>query len=194
MKASIVISLAASILTACASTEDSRYKDTHNLETPPDVAVEKLTPEQQKVNELDAPKRRRHKGLGADVYKDEGFEQALKIKRSFDESWSLLGHAIQQNDLKVPDQDRSKGVYYVIYNGNGLLTGAVSFFKDDKSQTTYLLKVEATGDETSVVASLASKDEQTDTDRKNEKKLDEDNSAKLVDLLYDTLHDDVKDE
>jgi hypothetical protein len=194
MKANIVIALAASILTACTSTEDSRYKDTHNLETPPEVVIEKPMAEQQKVNELDAPKHRRHKGLGTDVYKDESSGQALKIKRSFDESWSLLGHAIQQNDIRVPDHDRSKGVYYVIYNGSGFLTDAVSFFKDNKSQATYLLKVEPTGDETSVVVSLASKDEQTDADRKNVDKLDEDNSAKLVNLLYETLHDDVKDE
>jgi uncharacterized lipoprotein len=193
LRSAITILLAFSLLSACAST-DSRYKDNGNLERPPAVATDKQSPEQLEASERAAPKRRHGKGLKSDVYKVEGSPLELKIKRPYDEAWILLHHAIQHNELKVTDQDRSRGFYYVAYNGSGFFSNATSLFDNDKNQTIYLLKVVGSGDETSVVVSLASKDEQTNSASTKNNNTTEDASAKLVDLLYDTLHDDVKDE
>ncbi|MSS75790.1 MAG: outer membrane protein assembly factor BamC [Methyloglobulus sp.] len=183
-------------LSACGTTDSGRYKDNANLERPPELPINKQTAEQVAANEVEAPIIRRHgKGLKSDIYRAEGASSEFKIKRSFDEAWSILNRAIQHNDLKVTDQDRSKGFYYVAYN-TGFFGKASSYFGDERNQPTYLLKVEAQGEETSVTASLASKDEQTDSENPKNAgdETSQDQSPKLIELLYDTLRDDLKDE
>ncbi len=180
-------------LTACAA-NDERYQDNASLERPPDLPAGSQMAEQAANAETDVPKLRRRKGLASDIYKVEGTGTEMKIKRSFDEAWSLLGQAIQLKDLKIPDQDRSKGNYYVYYDG-GSLFGNYSLFKPG-NDSTYLLKVESQGEETKITASFATKEEQAGQDSvmaKNEER-PEDLSPQLLELLYDTLHDDVKDD
>jgi uncharacterized lipoprotein len=183
-------------LVGCA-TEDSRYKDNANLERPPEIPIDKQAAGQNAANEIEQPVRRRHgKGLKSDVYIPEGSHSELKIKRSFDESWSLLNQVIQNNELKITDQDRSKGALYVSYDGGGLLSGASSFFGTGNKRT-YLLMVEPQNEETRLTVSLAGKNEDTDSGNLKDgiaNKPAEDNSAKLLELIYDTLHDSVKDE
>lgn len=182
------------LLPACGTTSDSRYKDNASLESPPEVPLDKQAAEQRAANELEKPIRRHRKGLSSDVYKIEGSTAELGIKRGYDESWSLLGQAILLKDLKVADQDRSKGTYYVVYDG-GSIFGGYSPFSDD-AKSTYLLRVESQGDETKVIVSFANKEEQTDSVKINNGDPDkpEDLSERLSDLLYGTLHDDVKDD
>lgn len=183
------------VLVACAS-DDSRYRDNANLERPPEMPIDKQAAEQIAANELEAPVRRRGKGLKSDVYKVDGSPNEFTIKRTFDEAWSLLNQAIQHNELKVPDQDRSKGLYYVAYDGGNFLSNATSFF-DSGSKPTYLLQVKTQGEETKVIVSFASKNEEADTGSAKDGFADsslEDKSAGLLELLYDTLHDTVKDD
>jgi uncharacterized lipoprotein len=197
MRSTVIILLVSLLLLACGTTDNSRYKDNANLERPPELPVNKQTDEQAAVNELETPVRRHGKGLKSDVYTTEGSPLELKIKRSFDEAWSLLSRAIEHNDLKVPDQDRSKGLYYVAYDGSGLFGSAASLLGGEKNQPTYMLKVEPQGEETQVTVSFASKDEQNDADSLKDGvagSSSEDQSAKLLELLYDTLHDDIKNE
>jgi uncharacterized lipoprotein len=186
----------AALMVGCAS-ENSRYKDNANLERPPEVPVDKQAAQQQAINVTDAPIRRHGKGLKSDVFRVEGSPSELKIKRSFDEAWSLLNQAIQHNELKINDQDRSKGAYYVAY-GSGDLFGLSSLFpKNSIDQPTYLLKLEPADQETTVTVSLANTHEQSDTGKLKDGVTDdatEDKSEKLLELLYDTLHDTVKDE
>jgi uncharacterized lipoprotein len=181
---------------ACAS-DNARYQDNANLERPPEVPIDKQAAEQIAANEIDPPIRRHGKGLKSDVYKPEDPTTELRIKRNFDESWSLLGRAILHNELKVADEDRSKGAYYIAYDGGGLLNSATSFFADKKDKTTYLVLVEPEGEETKVTVSLASKDEQTGTKHNKDGGSDDssvDKSASLSELLFDTLHDVVKED
>jgi uncharacterized lipoprotein len=195
IRTTISILLLAVLLSACGTTDSSRYKDNANLERPPELPIDKQGAEQVAANKLEAPVRRHGKGLKSDIYRVDGAPSEFKIKRSFDEVWGILNRAIQHNDLKVTDQDRSKGFYYVAYD-SGFFGKASSFFDDEqKNQPTYLLKVEAQGGETSVIASLASKDDQTNSaNPKNGGDTSQDQSPKLIELLYDTLHDDLKDE
>jgi uncharacterized lipoprotein len=198
----IAIVLASLLLLACSS-NSSRYKDNASLERPPEMpkTTGNQTPEQVASEEIAAPIRHRGKGLKSDVYKTDGSPRQFTIKRGFDESWSLLSLAIQHNDLKLADQDRSKGYYYITYNGNGFFGKAASYFNDEYDKSTYLLKVEPEAEETKVTASLANKDEQNPPKRDGEETPDDkplpvvsDKSENLIELLYDTLHDDLKDE
>ncbi len=192
----IILTLVSIALVSCTG-DNARYQDNANLEKPPELPIDKQGAEQIAANELAAPVRRHGKGIKSDVYKVEGSSMELKVKRSFDETWSLLNRAIQHNDLKIPDQDRSKGLYYVAYGGSGLFSSAESFLGGDKNQPTYMLKVEAQGEETQVTVSFASKDEQNDAGSLKQgvaESSSEDQSAKLLELLFDTLHDDIKDE
>lgn len=186
--------LAVLLLSACGTTKDSRYRDNARLERPPEIPVDQQAAEQRAVNELEPQKRRHKKGLGSDIYKVEGSSRELGIKRGYDESWSLLGRAILLKDLKVADQDRSKGTYYVVYDGGSIFGGYSPF--SDESKSTYLLKVDSQGDETKVAVSFANKEDQTDSIKINSNDPDrpEDLSERLSDLLYETLHDDVKDD
>jgi uncharacterized lipoprotein len=196
MSKALAILLLDLLLSACSTMDTGRYKDNANLERPPEMPINKQPTEQLAAEEVEAPIIRRHgKGLKSDIYRVDGASSEFKIKRSFDEVWSVLNRAIQHNDLKLTDQDRSKGFYYVAYN-DGFFGKASSYFGDDRNQPTYLLKVEAQGEETSVTASLANKDEQTDLANPNNSgdEDSQDQSAKLMELLYDTLHDDIKDE
>lgn len=194
MKERLLVLMVVMLVAACSSTGDSRYKNNVNLERPPEIPIDQQAAEQRAANELEPSKRRHRKGLGSDVYKAEGSPTQLSIKRGYDESWSLLGHAILQKELKVADQDRSKGTYYVVYDGGSIFGGYSPF--SDEAKSTYQLKVESQGDETKITVSFANKEEQTDSVKIKSGDSDrpEDLSERLLDLLYDTLHDDVKDD
>ncbi|CAG7857340.1 hypothetical protein MCAMS1_02123 [biofilm metagenome] len=182
-------------MAGCAS-ENSRYKDNASLERPPEVPVDKQAVEQQAVNEVEAPIRRHGKGLKSDVYRVEGSPLSFKIKRTFDETWSLLNQAIQHNELDIKDQDRSKGTYYIAYGGGGLFSLSSLFPKNSIEQPTYMVRVELEDPETKVTVSLAGAHEQSDTAKLKDESdnATEDKSEQLLDLLYDTLHDTVKEE
>lgn len=184
------------LMAGCAS-ENSRYKDNVNLERPPEVPVDKQAAEQQAANEGEAPIRRHGKGLKSDVYRVEGSSREIKVKRTFDETWSLLNQAILHNELKINDQDRSKGACYIAYGGGGLFGLSSLFPKNGSDQPTYLLKVEPEDQETKVTVSLAGAHEQSDESKLKDGSsgdATEDKSEILLDLLFDTLHDTVKDE
>jgi len=187
--------LTAVLMVGCAS-ENSRYKDNASLERPPAVPIDKQAAEQQAMNELETPVRRHGKGLKSDVYRVEGSSREIKLKRTYDETWSLLNQAIQHNELKINDQDRSKGAYYVAYGG-GSMFGLTSLFAGNSNQPTYLIKIEPQDQETRVTVGLANTHEQSDSGKLKDGIADEltaDKSENLLELLYDTLHDTVKDE
>jgi uncharacterized lipoprotein len=120
----------------------------------------------------------------------------MQLKRSFDETWSFLHQAIIENELKVTDEDRSKGLYYIAYGSTGLFGKAVSMLDVEIDKDTYLVKVEPIGEETKVTVSLANKEEQTapKTGAGTEDSSTDDQSQDLLDVLFDTLHDKVKND
>ncbi len=181
-------------LTACSSNGDSRYRDNSELEHPPTVAVDKKDAETA-AEQKEEPKRRHGKGLKSDAYMEEGSEVTLRIKRSYDESWILVNQALQLRELKIPDQDRSKGVFYVEFDGSGFLSQASSFFASDHKATTYLIKLTGEGEETEVTVRLANPEEQVGKNmQKGDDKSLENSSSNLTQVIFDTLQDEVKEE
>lgn len=179
------------LLAACSSDGSGRYKNNADLERPPEVPATQKADQAEIAGEAEAPQpRRRGMGLKSDIYKPEDSTALFKIKRSFDEAWLLLHQAIQHNDLKIADQDRSKGVYYVNYDGHSLLSLTGSLFSNKDDQPSYLIKVEGQGAETDVTISLAKKEEQAVSSQSNDDQTDK--SEQLLDLLFDTLQDHIK--
>ena len=192
MKQILLLFYSAFLLISCSATNDSRYKNNATLERPPEIPIDKQGTEQRAVNEPEPPKRRYRKGLNSDIYRVEGSNNEMSIKRDYDESWILVGQAILLRDLKIADQDRSKGNYYVVYDG-GSLFGGYSPFSDD-SKSTYLLRVESQNEETKVTVTYANKEEQSDSGSLKDgvAETSDDLSERLLELIYNTLHDDVK--
>jgi uncharacterized lipoprotein len=180
-------------LTACASNEHTRYQNNADLERPPEAPATKKADEAA-ANEISEPQpRRRGIGLKTDIYKSEDSRE-FKIRRAYDEAWLLIHQAIQHNELKIADQDRSKGAFYVNYGGHSLLNLTSSLFQGHENEPTYLIKVEGQGNETSATVSLAKKEEQADSNypKNSAQKEESDRSEDLLDLLFDTLHDHIK--
>lgn len=182
-------------LSGCAS-DDPRYQDLRELERPPDLPIDKQAAAQAEVNEVEAPLKHYGKGLKSDVYLVEGPPLEMRLKRGLDESWSLINRAIQLNELKVPDQDRSKGVYYVEFGGTGLLSNVLPFIGTG-NKATYEMKVEPQNNETRVTVNMVARKEDSDTGAAKDGFAEpaiESKASQLLNLLYDTLHDKVKED
>ena len=196
LKITVLMLVATGSGLACAS-NDTRYRDNASLERPPEMTVDKQAAEQAAaMNEPEAPLKRYGKGMKSDVYILEGPPLEMRLKRGFDESWSLLNRAIQLNELKVPDQDRSKGLLYVEYGGSGLLTNVFSLLESE-DKATYELKLEPQDKETRVTINMMGKKEDSDSGSSKDGFAEppiESKASKLLDLLYDTLHDKVKED
>ena len=184
-------------LSGCMTNHESRYRDNTALERPPTVKITKEDAEIAAANELEPVKRHHGKGLKSDVYKVEGSETRLRIKRSNEESWPLIRQAIQLHELKIADEDRSKGVFYVVYDGGGLFNQAASLFTSDEKKQTYFLKMEESLDgETELTVSMANNEEQADPagSKDGVDSSSQDGSGDLSDLLFDALYNEVKED
>ncbi|MDP3590187.1 MAG: outer membrane protein assembly factor BamC, partial [Methylobacter sp.] len=147
-------------LASCSSTaEESRYRDTENLERPP-IVTASPTKEQRTVDNSSIPKKKDKTGLGSDVY--QGSPTQLTIRQPFGEAWSTLSRALKQSGIKVTDHERDKGLYYVTQDTEdrtGFFAKATSFLSDDPA--IYLLTVKEEGEETTVTATVANATEQS---------------------------------
>jgi uncharacterized lipoprotein len=184
-------------LVSCGTSEDSRYRDTAMLERPPELVVPKKAGEPDVIDNSSIPKKRYEKGLGSDVYLTTTTPPQLKIKQPFDDAWNTLGLALKQSEIDVTDREHDKGLYYVSYDSSG------SFFSKKQNEAIYVLTVESDGPETKITAALGSSTEQINSGSRGERRdLAKDNSAtqstdgaeKLLQSLYETIHDDLKEE
>jgi len=184
-------------LVACGTSEDSRYRDTAMLERPPALAVSKKAGEPAVTDTSSIPKKREEKGLGSDVYLTTTTPQQLKIKQPFDDAWDTLRLALKQSEIEVTDREHNKGLYYVSYDPD------ISFFSKKHNQAIYVLTVESDGAETKITAAIGNATEQTSSgNRGGHRGLAKDNSAtqatdgaeKLLQSLYETIRDELKEE
>lgn len=181
------------LLAACAPGKDSRYRDTELLERPPTLAVGNQPEAADCCDDAAIPKRKAKPGLGDDVYMVATKPMQLKIKQPVDTAWNTLGLALAQSEIKITDQEREKGFYYVAYKPASLFSGLLDHLNKD---VIYQLKLTQDGAETSITATLANLNEQNsmlahfDSDEEEARSDAED----LLHRLYETLHDKLKEE
>ncbi len=181
------------LLASCATTPESRYRDTENLERPPTVTSGNPTPEQRSVDTSSIPKKKDSTGLGSDVY--QSAPSQLNIKQSFDDAWNTLSRALKQSGLKITDHERDKGLYYVSHDTadkDSFFAKATSFFSEDAA--VYLLTVKQDGAETTVAVSLANATEQSSAAADGAAQPSAEGEEELLQQLLKTLRDDLKEE
>ena len=182
------------VLVSCSTTtEESRYRNTENLERPP-IVTTSPTKEQRTVDNSSIPKKKDSTGLGSDVY--QGSPTQLTIKQPFGDAWNTLARALKQSGIKITDHERDKGLYYVTRDTEdrtGFFAKATSFFSDDS--TIYLLTVKEEGEETTVTATVANATEQSSAAAKDGTPEPAAQSPEdLLQLLFNTLHDKLEEE
>lgn len=185
--------LLAGFLVSCGTTEESRYRNTENLERPPTVTNSNPTKEQRTVDNSSIPKKKDRTGLGSDVYLSTATQ--LTIKQSFDDAWNTLSRALKQSGLKITDHERDKGLYYVTEDTTdktGFFAKATSFLSDDPA--IYLLTVKQEGEETTVTATLANATEQSSAAKDGTPPPSAEGAEELLQLLFKTLRDKLEEE
>jgi hypothetical protein len=188
--------LLAFTLASCGTTKDARYRDTAMLERPPILPIIRQPGEQRITDNSTIPKKTDETGLGEAVYMTTTTPPQLKIKQPFDEAWKTLNQALKQNDLKITDQERNKGHLYVQYGSNSLFEKAKSFLINEQKESNYLLTVKKEGSETTITVATAKTTEETSSYNSSDGYYEEpvDISQKLLEKIYTTIRDDLKEE
>lgn len=195
MKSKVCLLVLASGLVACGSVENSRYRDTIQLERPPTLVLQK-TPVNTVIDDSVEPKKQVG-GLDEKVVLLDEKPQKLLLKLPVMDAWRVLGTALRQSDMKVTDYDKARHLYYVSYKSQGMLNGLVGFFNKEASEIIYLLTLEPKDGETLISATLASSHEQRESANNNPDGVYEnpaEDSDGLIEHLYHVLRDDVKTE
>lgn len=191
-----LVLLLITFLVSC-SAEDSRYRDTQILERPPIVVVEKKAGEPLQTDDSVIPRKKYKSGLGDDVYMTETTPEKLKIKQPIDDAWYTLDLALKQSEIKITDHERDKGFYYVSYNSSSFfsMSGFSGKQRDEQNGAIYLLTVKEDGAETEVTATIANATEQQNSTAKNgAQRATAEGAEDLLEQLYKTLRDDLKEE
>jgi uncharacterized lipoprotein len=180
-------------LVSCGTTEESRYRNTESLERPPIVTKSSPAKEQRIVDNSSIPKKKDTTGLGSDVYLSSALQ--LTIKQPFDEAWNTLSRALKQSGIKITDHERDKGLYYVTQDTadrTSFFAKATAFLSDDPS--IYLLTVKQEGAETTVTATAANATEQSSAAKDGTPPPSAEGAEDLLQLLFQTLRDKLKEE
>lgn len=191
MKSSQVL-LIILFLIGCGAMNEPRHKDFLRLERPhgyEDIKSNKSSKEAEQSADSGTSS---NNGLFSDVYKAEDKDTELRIKRTIDEAWVLVGKAILLNKLGINGRNRKQGHYRVSYKTGGLLDGFNLFGRSKVS--IYLLKLDESNGET--IVSISNMEDENDYDpgrlKDGAQDYSYDSSAKLTDLIFDTLYNDVR--
>lgn len=190
MKMIVIRCLLPLLLTACGGGDDPRYRNTEMLERPPRL-VTHASAADAVILEDDSviPKKKHKKGLKDDVYLTASKPPVIHIKQTFGEAWNTLKLALTQSEIKITDEERDKGLYFVAYNPTSLFN---LFGSKDEKQVIYVLTVDDKGQETQVRVKKANAAEQNSSleQRHIDEDADDDADALLYQLL-ETLRDDL---
>jgi uncharacterized lipoprotein len=182
-------------LVACGAAENSRYRDTAQLERPPTLALQK-TPVNAVIDDSIEPKKKVG-GLDDKVILLDESPKKLILKQSISEAWRTLGTALRQSEMKITDYEKAKYSYYVSYKSQGALSGLMGFISKDITEVIYLVTLEPKDGDTQISATLASNHEQRESANANPDGVYEnptEDSDGLIESLYHLLRDDVKTE
>lgn len=188
---------------ACAGVKTVEYKDTSELEKPPEmeIAVKPKPPVEEK-QEI--------KGTDTDIDTDTGLgdivslaeaddKSVIKIKKTFDRSWELVEQAIKLNEIEVTDKNREKGVFYVLFDPDDQSSeetkeSSFSFFGGEYEEGAYKINVAWHENNTEVSAELLSDSQEELLDDAEDIEDFEGTVAAddhLIKTLYKTLRHDL---
>lgn len=207
MHFTVLIVVLAWLLSSCSANEDSRYRDTSQLELPPALLdTQPAKADTSGDGALADPKE--SKGLGDDVYLSAAKPIILKIKQPLDIAWNTVASALRQADVEIKDRELDKGQYYVIFDpdqyvadSDSVLDRFGSLFVNEYGQSIYILTLTADGDETLITADKAQASEQSAADDSEDREADAkpeddekpDGAEKLLLFLHNILHDELVD-
>ncbi len=183
--------LLALLLVSCGADKDSRYRDMSELERPPTLSSSgsaQQSAESYAHDDSRIEKMSGKKGLDDTVYLTDTIPPQIKIKQPLDKAWNTVERGLKQSNIKITDRERNKAQYHVNYTPSSLFG-----FLQTESTTVYLLTLKQEGNETTVSAGLAP--EQNSVTSNNDGYNEGGNDPeKLLQVLFDTLHNDLKEE
>lgn len=187
------------LLVACSeSTKSHKYQDLTTLEQPPDIVKSN-----GKAQDLSAIPDTVKKGLDDKVrLLQKQDKQVLQVDKSFGKTWRLMRKALNHNKIRIVDTNRSKGVFYVLYDADdhlddnksgNLLSRVAGLFDNQYSEQDFLLAVESKGDVSLVTAKVVDSHDKLNDDEKADFDTPTDADDKLIEDLYITFRDELPD-
>lgn len=181
----LIVSLPMLFLIGCADTSD-RYRDTHQLELPPELPIEH-TQAQPAVAPDDLNPKAARKSPLADLmtFTEDNNKPLLTLKTRPDRAWEMLMVALKISNIEVLDKNREENRLQVRYDPDtdGREARVLDvFFNNDYAEADYTitLKEDLSG---MVVNAALSKPEQLE--------FGEDGSANLLRLLHKTIDEKI---
>ena len=183
------------LVTACSDIKVTKYQDTSDLETPPEMVIV----EKPKVL-IEDSEVIKNTGLGKNVsLAGLGKEPVIKIKKTFERSWAIVEQALKLNEIEITDKNRDEGVFYVLFDPDAKPAGSkitdtitFFFFEDEYVEAAYKLTVAWRDSDTEVTVELidqVSNDILDDGEDEFEDTIDA--GTKLLKTLYKTIKDDL---
>ncbi|MBS4051259.1 MAG: hypothetical protein KGZ69_08650 [Methylomonas sp.] len=185
MSKHLIIGLPMLLLLGCADTSD-RYRDTHQLELPPELPIEHTHAQPAVAPDDLQPKAAKTSPLENLMdFKDDGEKPLLTLKTRPDRAWEMVVVALKISNIEVLDKNREENRIQVRFDPD---TGGREprvldvFFNDDYAEAEYTisLKEDITGMAVNAVLGKPDKLE-----------YGEDGSAHLLRLLHKTIDEKI---
>lgn len=185
MSKRLIIGLPVLLLLGCADTSD-RYRDTHQLELPPELPIEH-THAQPAVapGDLSLQAARTSPLENLLDFKDDGEKPLLTLKTRPDRAWEMVVVALKISNIEVLDKNREENRIQVRYDPdtNGREPRVLDvFFNDDYAETEYTIRLKE--DVLGIVVNVA-------LGKPDKLEYGEDGSAHLVRLLHKTIDEKI---
>ncbi len=186
---------------SCAEHKDTRYRDTTELEIPPTIEIVEKPEAQVQASNKPEQTVLANKILlaGSELV------PVIKIKKLFDRSWNLVEQALKLNDIQVKDKNRELGVFYILFSSEQQKPDEAQtfdtitsfFFSDDTRKSGYKLTVAWQESDTEVAAEIVAEDDGDGLLDDEDEDIEDfastvDNSAALINTLYQTLKHDLE--
>lgn len=188
-------------LSACTDTA-KKYRDTSELERPPEVITISAQPEQatDAKTEGEAAENKSDGGIKISTGLGDAVSMAdeshLILNLPFDEAWKLVEKALLLSGMEISDRNREKGQYYVVFDPdtaelkNGEKPSLLTVFLTDNNypKGRYLLTFYENPRSVKINVEFL---EYPASESESDSTLSDKGVAKLLKKLYSTLHDDL---
>jgi uncharacterized lipoprotein len=188
MRLNYLILLLVIFLASCAKPDESRHKALDILEKPPTVVSDNTATQSLPEDPSTTTEKENVNGLGEDIFLSTSKPPELIIKRPAEVAWTLVGKALKKGDIKITDQERNKGLYYISYDPGGFFGKLTSFITDPTNSEPYLIRLIDEGEKTKIVANqIYAPDSSEVSGKEAAKNKPVDESGQLLKDLYEAL-------